>query len=265
MSGLRKSRLARAIVIVIGIATIGLLINSLVRKRIEMGYVGTIRKTLSLYYKDNGRYPQDLGVLVKHYGLKQELTLNCYYFPSDNYGTYSLSYHDKYFWGFVTGFLKLRGPPPSEQSHEVLANSSRFELRFYYAKYGRYPDTLLEGITPQATELKAAIKKEEFVYSVSEDQQSYSLDGEESGPTSPSRLFPVWKDANREKRIYYLTLILKTYRKENGRYPETLKELTGSGIRYAHRMDEILEGADFEYHTSANGKEAFLDGKKIEK
>jgi hypothetical protein len=47
----------------------------------------------------------------------------------------------------------------------------------YYSSHGRYPDTLLESIGPGATLFKAAIEKEEFVYSVSEDKQSYSLDG----------------------------------------------------------------------------------------
>ncbi len=69
MSRLRKTCLAIAVLIVIGIAIVA---YSNLRDRHTTGgsNVVTIKEALSLYYKDNSRYPEDLDVFFEHIQIK---------------------------------------------------------------------------------------------------------------------------------------------------------------------------------------------------
>jgi hypothetical protein len=247
MPRLQKTCLAVTVVIVIGIAIVAYS-NLRDRDTAEESNVVTIGEALSLYFKDNSRYPEDLDVLVEQYGLKQEQTQGYSYSPAYNYGSYGLGYTEETATEFRV--MNLGGPPPTEMSHEALAADLVVELRMYYTGYGRYPDTLLELeiVYPKATERIEATRKEDFAYSVSEDKQSCSLDGRTIEPIPP--LSPAKEKMIRDGKINYLTKILLKYREDNGRFPRTLQELVSSGYNGRHpitlHMDEFLKGEDFE-------------------
>ncbi|MHC4744782.1 MAG: type IV pilin protein [Planctomycetota bacterium] len=225
MSKLRKTGLAIAVVAVIGIAIVAYT-NLRDKYTTEESNVVTITEALSLYWKDNGRYPEDPAVLFEKYGLTQEQAEDYSYTPTDNYGSYGLDVTIETADGVI--LMTLGGPPPAEMSHEALASRLVSELRMYYSMNGRYPDTLLESVEPRNTELRKAVKKDAFAYSIAEDKQSCSLDGRTIVPFPSPEQIAEGKYWIRKANIEILTQMLHTYREKTGRYPNTLQELAGS-------------------------------------
>jgi hypothetical protein len=212
-----------------------------------------VTKALSLYFADHQRYPESLEVFFEQSLLQRSIQEHISYIPEHAFGSYRGGYKDE---RIHISF----GPGLSEVAHNVKLMRLRDRLMQYYRDRGRFPKDLpkltLEGSAGCGQEFSEG----EYSYSASEDLQSFTLDGETYGPPPPR---PSLKDWSRAAKTRYLASLLRSFQDENGKYPKDLKGLVSPYYLDADELRELLEGENFIYTVSENGKSAHLNGKDV--
>jgi hypothetical protein len=137
----------------------------------------TISRALKVYFEQNNSYPRHLDVLVGHSLVRKDVSKHAGYSVADHGGSFTLAYKTP------QGNIVHSGPPFSHITREAKIDLLKNALFFYYGLNKSYPRKLegafLEAISP---ELAEEISKGLYSYSVSEDLQHYTLDGNIVGP-----------------------------------------------------------------------------------
>jgi hypothetical protein len=210
-----------------------------------------VRNALSCYFHENGSYPGDLNALVTLSLLEDGSFESISYTPELGYGTYRLSASP--WWGHTI----LPGPPISERSLDENARKLRkLVLKDYYLLNGGYPETLYEISRHIAWEYWDEIRRREYQYSVSEDLQSFTLEGVTFGPPS------IWPSEIRllstEGKIQYLEIEINLFLNTHNRYPKSLSELLAPDL-----LADLTQEEDIAYEISENGKAAYINNKQV--
>lgn len=240
-----------------------------------------VRKALSLYFAKHRQYPKDMEELVKESFLERGSVKHIAYWPEEGYGSYGLSCPLP-----EGGCAILAGPPPREVSDEVLVAGWRERLRGYYLDHGQYPKDLQEIVQEieaesgcRSSECNKAIPEifrhiasdqyEEFMkrgfdYSVSEDLQSFTLDGKTLG--IPSTWPSDTKLMSTDSKMQTMERWLNIFFDYNKRYPRNLKEMVDDAhvSMPAKELKDLTEGENIVYRVSEDGKTAYLNGKQIQ-
>ncbi len=176
------------------------------------------------------------------------------YIPGIGYGSYKIGQDG---W-FVRG---IGGSPLSEMSREQMTIRLRIILKGYYSANGRYPKELHE-IPHKATGSEwEEIMRRGLAYSVSEDFQSFTLEGDTFG--QPSTWPSEMRLLSTEGKIQYLEINLNFFFKSNNRYPKNLQEMVSSGEMPAWLLRDLTEGEKIIYQVAEDGKTAHLNGERV--
>jgi hypothetical protein len=216
--------------------------------------IDSVRQALAVYFNEHNRYPENLESLIGKAGLEKRTVERFSYFPEYDYGTFSWEYHGR------NRIVFLLPPPLSEQTHHAKVMHIRAGLRNYYMDHGRFPKTLSEYAQEIGRGLLDEVNTGEYAYSVGEDFQSFTLDGQHFGPPPP----PGIVGEERETKILGLKAMLHSFYLRRGRYPTDLQELEDSGIMFSHYVSEFLEGENITYEVSDDGQRSYLDGVELE-
>ena len=210
-------------------------------------------EALSLYFAEHHRYPESLEVFFEQSLLQRSIQAHIGYAPRYDYGSYMAGYKDEQ---IHISF----GPAFSEVAHNVKLIRLRHRLMQYYREHGRFPKDLHKLTLEYQPGCRQEISEGDYSYSASGDFQSFTLDGETFGAPPP---LPSRKDWDRATKIRYLTLSLYSFHAENGKYPKDLEGLASLSIFDADEFRELLEGENFGYTVSDDGKTAYLNGKEL--
>ncbi len=129
----------------------------------------------------------------------------------------------------------------------------------HYRRHGHFPRSLLEFAHKSGSCYNQEISEGDYSYSASEDLQSFTLEGDTFG-APPPRVSS--KELDRVSRIGALAEALDGFQLRIGRYPKDLKELVSSDAEPVG-LRKLLEGEDFTYEVSEDGKWANLEGEDV--
>lgn len=214
--------------------------------------IRNVQEALSMYFAEHHRYPESLDIFFEQSILQGDVQKHIGYVPRYEYGSYEACYKDEQ-------IAVLFGPPFSEESQHVKLMRLQESLMRHYRRHGHFPRSLLEFAQKSGSCSTQEIGERGYSYTVSEDLQSFTLEGETFGAPPP------WlssKKLDRVSRIGVLAEALDGFQLRNDRYPKDLEELVSSdadpvGLR------KLLEAEDFTYEVSEDGKRANLEGKDI--
>ncbi len=237
----------------------------------DSGSSNPVLNALEEYFEEHQRYPTDLDVLVEQYGVDRDELKTYSYFPTDCYGSYwmsSRSYNE------VTGEIKASGHfgEPGRRGREAKLRSLREHFRRFHSKNHYFPRDLKEFARKYVKNYEREVVAENFSYSVSGDQQSFTIDGRTFGPAV--------KNPDKSKAIRSLEVSLLGYEGEYEKLPEDLQDLidarprdrsTSHNLRLRESFQKELEEAvhflkenNFQYSISEDGNTAYLNGEDIQ-
>ena len=214
--------------------------------------IRNVKEALSSYFAEHHRYPESLDVFVEQSILQRDVQKHIEYFPRYGYGSYKACYKDEQ-------IAVLFGPPFSEESQHVKLMRLQESLMRHYRRHSHFPKSLLEFAHKSGSCCNQEISEGNYSYSVSEDLQSFTLEGDTFG-APPPRLSS--KELDRVSRIGALAEALDGFQLRIGRYPKDLKELVSSDAEPVG-LRKLLEGEDFTYEVSEDGKWANLEGEDV--
>jgi hypothetical protein len=218
---------------------------------------GILRDTLASYYAEHGRYPGDLNILVEQYGLEKDVAKHFGYGHDLCYGSYRISFKGKPK-GVGVGSYRTIYSEMSDTAKLILLVR---ELKNYHVFNERFPEDLLEYAHKEGLIFEDEIRGGKFIYSVSNDLQSFTLNG--------MTFWPVQGHPDEEKvaKINQLQDALDLYRLDTGRYPEDFQKLLESDLPFnfpLYDIGQFLEDEKIIYSSSDDGMIAYLNGVDIE-
>lgn len=247
------------VILVLGVLAVGVAVFSGAKYRSERRI---LCKALSMYFAEYQRYPRDKATLVKGGFLKEGEVPHTSYMPGLGCGDYKVRGPGP----FGLGFHYADPPPLSETSRDEIVKGLRWVLKDYYSHHRQYPKDLREIPRETARGFWEEIRRKEYPYSVSEDLQSFTLDGHCFGPPY------TWRSEtsllNSEGKVQLLEIEVASFFSKYQRYPKNLQEMIDPSNKDTGRISERLyrdltEGENIAYRVSEDGKTAYLNAEPV--